>query len=96
MNRVLCLGCPYLVPRPEHAGRVLGWQKAYLAMAAECAASGADGEAKEHRRSADECVKLLHVMQLMATAEREGRWRPEFRALPSACDDLDAESGAPS
>ena len=44
MNRVLCLGCPYLVPRPEHADRVLGWEKAYLAMAAECTASGGDGE----------------------------------------------------
>ncbi len=98
MHRVLCLGCPYLVPRPEHADRVLGWQKAYLAMAAECAASGADGEAKEHRRNADGCDKLLHVMRLMATPEREGRWRPAFRALPMAGDDLDGarQNGAPS
>ena len=98
MHRVLCLGCPYLVPRPEHADRVLGWQKAYLAMAAECAASGADGEAKEHRRNADWCDKLLHVMRLMATPEREGRWRPAFRALPMAGDDLDGarQNGAPS
>jgi hypothetical protein len=93
---VLCLGCPYLVPRPEHADRVLGWQKAYIAMAAECTASGGDSEAREHRRNAEECAKLLNVMRLMATAEHEGCWRPAFRALPSARDDLEAENGAPS
>ena len=67
-------------------------------MAAECTASGGDGEAREHSRNADVCAKLLHVMRLMATAEREGRWRPAFRALPSARDDLDAaaQDGAPS
>jgi hypothetical protein len=83
-NRVLCLGCPFLNPRPEYQGRAEHYQAAYAAMAADLDASGNPSEAREHRHLASLCGKLIHEMELLSQAESTGRWRPPYRPLPTA------------
>jgi hypothetical protein len=68
-NRVLCLGCPFLVPRPEFRHRVDTYLHAYEQMANQFEISGNPGEAMEHRRLADQCRKLRHEMRLLEQAE---------------------------
>jgi hypothetical protein len=68
-NRVLCLGCPFLVPRPEFKHRVDIYVRAYEQMAEQLEVSGNPGEAMEHRRLADQCRKLRHEMRLLEQAE---------------------------
>lgn len=57
INRVLCLGCPFLNPRPEYQRRVEHYQAAYTAMATDLEASGNPSEAREHRHLAGRCGK---------------------------------------
>jgi hypothetical protein len=66
---VLCLGCPFLVPRPEFRHRVDTYLHAYEQMANQRELSGNPGEAMEHRRLADQCRKLRHEMRLLEQAE---------------------------
>jgi hypothetical protein len=68
-NRVLCLGCPFLVPRPEFKQRVDTYLHAYAQMAEQLEISGNPAEAMEHRRLADQCRKLRHEMRLLEQAE---------------------------
>jgi len=68
-NRVLCLGCPFLAPRPEFKHRVETYLRAYEQMAEQLEVSGNLGEAMEHRRLADQCRKLRHEMRLLEQAE---------------------------
>jgi hypothetical protein len=68
-NRVLCLGCPFLIPRPEFKQRVATYLRAYEQMAEQLDISGNPGEAMEHRRLADQCRKLRHAMDLLEEAE---------------------------
>jgi hypothetical protein len=83
-NRVLCLGCPFLNPRPEYQGRAEHYQAAYTAVAADLEGSGNPSEAREHRHLAGLCGKLIHEMELLRQAESTGRWRPPHRPLPTA------------
>jgi hypothetical protein len=68
-NRVLCLGCPFLIPRPEFKHRVDTYLRAYEQMAEQLEVSGSPGEALEHRRLADQCRKLGYEMRLLEQAE---------------------------
>jgi len=80
-NRVLCLGCPFLVPRPEFKHRVDTYLHAYEQMANQLEISGNPGEAMEHRRLADQCRKLKHEMHLLEHAESATGATPEPAAL---------------
>jgi len=68
-NRVLCLGCPFLIPRPEFKHRVDTYLHAYEHMGKQLELSGNPAEAMEHRRLADQCRKLRHEMRLLEQAE---------------------------
>jgi hypothetical protein len=81
VNRVNCLGCPYLNPRPEHRAKVQTWHRAYLDLAKQLEASGNASEAREHRYLASECSRLMGVMDLLERAEADGAWQPAYRAL---------------
>jgi hypothetical protein len=83
-NRVLCLGCPFLVPRPEFKHRVDTYLHAYEQMANQLEISGNPGEAMEHRRLADQCRKLKHEMHLLEQAESATGATPEPAALADA------------
>jgi hypothetical protein len=81
VNRVNCLGCPYLNPRPEHRPKVQTWHRAYLDLAEQLEASDNASEAREHRYLANECSRLLRVMDLLERAEADGGWQPLYKAL---------------
>ena len=83
-NRVLCLGCPFLVPRPEFKHRVDTYLRAYEQMAEQLEVSGNPGEAMEHRRLADQCRKLRHEMCLLEQAETSTQAGLEHWALNAA------------
>jgi len=68
-NRVLCLGCPFLIPRPEFKHRVDTYLHAFEHMGKQLELSGNPAEAMEHRRLADQCRKLRHEMRLLEQAE---------------------------
>jgi hypothetical protein len=85
-TRVLCLGCPFLNPRPEFKDRVETYRRAYEDMAERLERSGNLGEAREHRRLARLCTKLAHEMDLLTQAESADHRPPEDRALPISCD----------
>jgi hypothetical protein len=90
-NRVLCLGCPFLNPRPAYQRRAEHYQAAYTAMAADLEASGNPSEAREHRHLAGLCGKLIHEMELLRQAESTGRWRPPQPVLGGPNTQLLAE-----
>jgi hypothetical protein len=75
-SRVLCLGCPFLNPRPEFMHRVETYQRAYEQMAEHLEASGNLAEAREHQRLAQHCRTLKREMELLGRAEASGRWAP--------------------
>ncbi len=72
-SRVLCLGCPFLNPRPEFMHRVETYQRAYEQMAEHLEAGGNLAEAREHQRLAQHCRTLKREMELLAQAEASGR-----------------------
>jgi hypothetical protein len=80
-NRVLCLGCPFLVPRPEFKQRVDTYLRAYMQMAEQLEVSGNPAEAMEHRRLADQCRKLRHEMRLLEQAETPDQGSADGRVL---------------
>jgi hypothetical protein len=80
-NRVLCLGCPFLIPRPEFKHRVETYLHAYEQMAEQLDVSGNPAEAMEHRRLAHQCRKLRHEMRLLEQAESATGATPEPAAL---------------
>jgi hypothetical protein len=79
VNRVNCLGCPYLNPRPEHRAKVQTWHRAYLDLAKQLEASGNASEAREHRYLASECSRLMGVMDLLERAEADAGWQPVYK-----------------
>jgi hypothetical protein len=95
--RVLCLGCPHLIPRPERKAHVATWERAYAAQAATLEASGNLAEAREHHRLAAHCAQLRHEMDLLAEAARGGAGVPPDRpVLPpasSSSDPIDEPAG---
>jgi hypothetical protein len=52
VNRVNCLGCPFLNPRPENRHKVETWRRAYLDLAQQLEGSGNASEPREHRYKA--------------------------------------------
>ena len=75
--RSLCLGCRCLILRPECKDAAVLWKEAYETMAEGFERDGNAGEALEHRDLACRCALVLHEMELLEQAERDG-WIPPY------------------
>jgi hypothetical protein len=92
-DRVLCLGCPFLVPRPEYRWRAERYGHDYAAMADRLDADANAGEAREYRHLAGQCMDLAHLMQRLEEAEADVGWRPLYRELPEGRPDAEHDDG---
>ena len=92
-DRVLCLGCPFLVPRPEYRWRAERYGRDYAAMADRLDADGNAGEAREYRHLAGQCTDLAHLMRRLEEAEADLGWRPLYRELPEGRLDAELDDG---
>jgi len=57
------------------------WHRIYLDLAEQLEASGNAREAREHRYLANECSRLMGVMDLLERAEADGAWQPAYKTL---------------
>jgi hypothetical protein len=81
-TRAFCIGCEYLVRRPEYLYRVDYFLESYTSTAEAHERMGDMAGARERRRLAAELQQLRHEMMLLAEAERQGA-TPYWKALPS-------------
>ncbi len=99
-ERVLCLGCPFLVPRPEYRWRAERYAQDYAVMAQRLRTEGNMGEAREYQHLASKCMDLAHLMLRLEEAETDVGWRPLYRELPegrsanAGCDHEEVEGEA--
>jgi hypothetical protein len=85
--RSFCLGCPFLVRRPEYLDRVDFLLEGYLTAADAHERMGDLAGARERKRLIAELRQLRSEMLLLAEAERDGSWMPHWRVgltLPEA------------
>jgi hypothetical protein len=71
--RSFCLGCPFLVRRPEYIDRVEFLLESCLTAADSHERMGDLAGARERKRLVAELRRLKSEMQLLAEAERHGR-----------------------
>ena len=81
--RSFCLGCPFLVRRPEYLDRVDFLLEGYLTAAEAHERMGDLAGARERKRLIAELERLKSEMQLLAEAERDGSWIPAWTDRPS-------------
>src|SRR6266487_6570976 len=74
--RSFCLGCPFLVRRPEYLDRVDFLLEGYLTAADAHERMGDLAGARERKRLVAELRRLKSEMLLLAEAERDGSWTP--------------------
>ena len=79
--RAFCLGCPFLVRRPEYLDRVEFMLDGYLKAADAHERMGDLAGARERQRLIAELRQLRQEMLLLAEAERQGSWTPNWRQL---------------
>jgi hypothetical protein len=79
-TRAFCIGCEYLVRRPEYLYRVDYFLESYTATADAHERMGDLAGARERRRLVAELLQLRHEMVLLAEAERQGA-APSWKAL---------------
>jgi hypothetical protein len=85
--RSFCLGCPFLVRRPQYFDRVDFLLESYLTAADAHERMGDLAGARERKRLIAELRQLRSEMLLLAEAERDGTWTPRWKAgssLPAA------------
>jgi len=85
--RSFCLGCPFLVRRPEYLDRVDFLLEGYLTAADAHERMGDVAGARERKRLIAELGQLRSEMLLLAEAERDGSWSPPWKersSLPAA------------
>ncbi len=80
--RSFCLGCPFLVRRPEYLDRVDFLLEGYLAAADAHERMGDLAGARERKRLIAELRQLRSEMLLLAEAERQGSWTPRWKQVP--------------
>jgi hypothetical protein len=85
--RAFCIGCEYLVRRPQYLDRVDYFLASYTSTAEAHERMGDIAGARERRRLAAELQQLRHEMVLLAEAERQGA-TPCWKALPSGAGGL--------
>jgi hypothetical protein len=81
-TRSFCIGCPFLVRRPEYLDRVEFFLDSYTQTAQAHERMGDLAGARERRRLIAELKQLRSEMLLLAEAERQGSWTPSWRQLP--------------
>ena len=79
----LCLGCPFLVRRPEYIDRVDFLLEGYLTAADANERMGDLAGARERKHLIAELWRLKTEIQLLAKAERDGSWIPAWKDRPS-------------
>jgi hypothetical protein len=80
--RAFCIGCPFLVRRPEYLDRVEFVLDGYLKAADAHERMGDLAGARERHRLIAELKQLRQEMLLLAAAERHGSWTPRWKQLP--------------
>jgi hypothetical protein len=81
-TRSFCIGCPFLVRRPEYLDRVEFFLDSYTLTAEAHERMGDLAGARERRRLIAELKQLRSEMLLLAEAERQGSWTRSWRQLP--------------
>jgi len=81
--RAFCIGCPFLVRRPEYLDRVEFVLDGYLKAAGAHERMGDLAGARERHRLIAQLEQLRHEMLLLGEAERQGGWTPSWRQLPT-------------
>jgi hypothetical protein len=79
--RAFCLGCPFLVRRPEYLDRVEFLLDGYTKACDAHERMGDLAGARERQRMIAELVQLRSEMQLLAEAEHRGSWTPPWKQL---------------
>src|SRR6266581_2498856 len=85
--RAFCIGCPFLVRRPEYVDRVDFFLDGYVKAADAHERMGDLAGARERHRLIAQLKQLRSEMLLLAEAERQGSWTPswqQLRSLPAA------------
>jgi hypothetical protein len=82
-TRAFCIGCPFLVRRPEYLDRVEFVLDGYLKAADAHEHMGDLAGARERHRLIAQLRQLRQEMLLLAEAERQGSWTPRWRELPT-------------
>jgi len=86
--RAFCIGCPFLVRRPEYLDRVEFVLDGYLKAADGHERMGDLAGARERHRLIAELKQLRQEMRLLAEAERQGNWAPPWKQLPPGVEVL--------
>jgi hypothetical protein len=84
--RAFCIGCPFLVRRPEYLDRVEFVLDGYVKAADAHERMGDLAGARERQRMIAELRQLQAEMLLLAEAERQGMWTPRWKQLASGID----------
>ena len=85
--RAFCIGCPFLVRRPEYIDRVDFFLDGYVEAADAHERMGDLAGARERHRLIAQLKQLRSEMMLLAEAEQQGRWTPSWQqasSLPAA------------
>ena len=81
--RAFCIGCPFLVRRPEYIDRVDFFLDGYVEAADAHERMGDLAGARERHRLIAQLKQLRSEMLLLAEAEQQGRWTPSWQQAPS-------------
>jgi hypothetical protein len=82
-DRALCLGCPYHVEDAEKIGAAFAWRSSYAKQAELLEIQGNVTDARQARIKVQQLDDMLNVMRLQIQAERDGRYIPLSKILPS-------------
>jgi hypothetical protein len=85
-TRAFCIGCPFLVRRPEYLDRVEFVLDGYVKAADAHERMGDLAGARERHRLIAELRLLRQEMLLLAEAERQGTWTPHWKQLASGTE----------
>jgi hypothetical protein len=81
--RAFCIGCRFLVRRPEYIDRVDFFLDGYVKAAESHERMGDLAGARERHRFIAQLNQLRSEMLLLAEAERQGSWTPSWQQTPS-------------
>jgi hypothetical protein len=85
-RREYCIGCPFLVRRPEYLDRVDFFLESYMTAADAQERMGDLAGARERQRRVAELKVLRREILLLAEAECDGAWTPHWKRLQgSSC-----------
>ena len=82
-DRLLCLGCSYLVTDPERLGAALSWRESYAKQAELLEAQGNAIDARLARIKVQLLDDVISVMRLQLQAEADGSYIPLNKVISS-------------